>query len=558
LDQGSFLSSVLSDVLQKDLTTQVQQTILNEFDRDDFHFTLIAWKDDMLHPWVCDLVGPMSQGPWCEWLQTLVAESIVKCRMTQLFDILRDYPDSLPAVEELSVLLRKTQLHAKLLESLIKSLSQRLLHPGASTSQIIDIYINAIKCLRLIDPSDRLLQQVAEPVRSYLRGRSDTVRCIITNLTDQNAELFQELRNHGPLEDTNEDEDEDDEDEPPGMDWIPPPPLTEQRITFFEGRSRNLDILSILVSIYGSKELFVDEYRIMLADKLLSNLDYNTDAQVHTLELLKLRFGDGSMRQCEIMIKDTDDSKRIVSNIHSTLQTRGEKSIVDAAIISHIFWPSILQQEPMRHHPRIQAELDVFCAEYAQLKNPRRLVWYNQLGRVDLDLEVWENGMLKTKQISCLPLMATLITYFEDKPVWTAEELSNVVGIPETLVKKRMQFWQNHRVVVLSGNSYHLASTRQWAEEYLEDEEDFESTLAIGGNEEAEQDDVLTSYVIGMLKRYKELPLGRIHEMLKLFANGSDHKYNKTPRQLTSLLQKLCRDEKLECGPTGLYKILEK
>jgi anaphase-promoting complex subunit 2 len=48
----------------------------------------------------------------------------------------------------------------------------------------------------------------------------------------------------------------------------------------------------------------------MLADKLLANLDFNTDKEVHTLELLKLRFGELSIHNCEIMINDTDDSKR--------------------------------------------------------------------------------------------------------------------------------------------------------------------------------------------------------------------------------------------------------
>ncbi|KAI2502862.1 Anaphase promoting complex (APC) subunit 2 [Fragilaria crotonensis] len=508
IDRGGFVAPILADVLHSALSTHVRETIVDEFDRDDFHQELEQWKDSTLLPWTCALVGPHEelQQHWTTWLDLLVPHCIVQCRLTQLFDILRDYPDSQPAIQELGVLLRKTQLHSEFLSSLITSLCQRLLHPGAS------------------------------------------------------ADLYQELRKHGPLEDSNNNnEDEEEDDEPPGMDWMPPPPLREERVTFFEGKSRKLDILSILVSIYGSKELFVDEYRVMLADKLLSNLDYNTDAQVHTLELLKLRFGDASMRQCEIMIKDTDDSKRIVTNIQSTLKSKGKNSVVDAAIISHIFWPSILQQEPMQHHPRIQAELDAFSAEYGQLKNPRRLVWYDQLGTVELDLEVWEGGELRTKQVTCLPLMATLISHFEDKAVWTAEELCNIIGIPETLVQKRMQFWLNHRVVVLKSNAYHLASSQQWSEDTMlmaNQDEDPES--AIGGNDEAEQDDVLTSYVIGMLKRYKELPLSRIHDMLKLFANGSDHAYNKTPRQLTALLQKLCRDERLECGPTGMYKLMEK
>lgn len=37
-----------------------------------------------------------------------------------------------------------------------------------------------VQVLREIDPSDRLLESVTDPVRAYLRGRNDTVRCIIT------------------------------------------------------------------------------------------------------------------------------------------------------------------------------------------------------------------------------------------------------------------------------------------------------------------------------------------------------------------------------------------
>jgi anaphase-promoting complex subunit 2 len=58
----------------------------------------------------------------------------------------------------------------------------------------------------------------------------------------------------------------------------------------------------------------------MLADNLLANMDYNTDKELHTLELLKLRFGEMSMRQCEVMIKDIDNSKRTVTSIHSMIQ----------------------------------------------------------------------------------------------------------------------------------------------------------------------------------------------------------------------------------------------
>lgn len=39
---------------------------------------------------------------------------------------------------------------------------------------------------------------------------------------------------------------------------------------------RSSDIISLLVSIYGSKDIFIDEYRAVLADRLLHQLNYNT------------------------------------------------------------------------------------------------------------------------------------------------------------------------------------------------------------------------------------------------------------------------------------------
>ncbi|CAN0338597.1 unnamed protein product, partial [Scytosiphon promiscuus] len=82
------------------------------------------------------------------------------------------------------------------------------------------------------------------------------------------------------------------------------------------------DILSMLVSIYGSKELFVTEYRLMLADKLVNNLAYDTDREVQNLELLKLRFGETSMHHCEIMVRDVEESKRVNANVQERIAQR--------------------------------------------------------------------------------------------------------------------------------------------------------------------------------------------------------------------------------------------
>lgn len=65
------------------------------------------------------------------------------------------------------------------------------------------------------------------------------------------------------------------------------------RFFFFLAKSskrfRNSDTVSMLVDIYGTRELFVNEYRALLADRLLTQFMDNIGDEIRYLELLKLR-----------------------------------------------------------------------------------------------------------------------------------------------------------------------------------------------------------------------------------------------------------------------------
>ena len=79
--------------------------------------------------------------------------------------------------------------------------------------------------------------------------------------------------------------------------------------------SAKSNIISMLVNIYGSKDMFVNEYKTLLGDRLLSNCSFNMEKEIRNLELLKLRFGDSNLFACEAMLKDMGESKRINANI---------------------------------------------------------------------------------------------------------------------------------------------------------------------------------------------------------------------------------------------------
>ena len=47
--------------------------------------------------------------------------------------------------------------------------STRLLHAGAKTSDILSSYIDCIRCLSIVEPSQLVLSSVSIPIRRYLK-----------------------------------------------------------------------------------------------------------------------------------------------------------------------------------------------------------------------------------------------------------------------------------------------------------------------------------------------------------------------------------------------------
>ena len=68
--------------------------------------------------------------------------------------------------------------------------------------------------------------------------------------------------------------------------WEPDP--AEVDPTKGSNNRRKIDILAMIVSLIGSKDQLVNEYRVMLAERLLNKVDYDFDSEIRTLELLKV------------------------------------------------------------------------------------------------------------------------------------------------------------------------------------------------------------------------------------------------------------------------------
>jgi hypothetical protein len=352
-------------------------------------------------------------------------QALLTIRSKELFDIIINYPDSTPALLELKQCCLLVPSSLVLLGKDFKHiLSKRLLHIGASTSQIIDFYISLIRSLRILDPSNLLLNHVAISLRRYLINRTDTIRCIISLLTGDKKEDFQNEFHDGGLLEYGLDSDDETAHVITAQtsdDWSPP--LRIKDFTRFgqSGGSGDKDILAILVSIYGSTDLFVSEYRSILADRLLGNLEYDIDNEVATLELLKLRFGEESLHSCEVMLHDLETSKRINHAIQQKLSSSASTSpqdmnsdkgptLIDCAIVSDSYWPS-LQADPFTHHPTPAALLQEFIDSFAVVKKPKLFTLLPQLGQVTIELEFKDGN---SKEYLVNPIQATMIHYLAD------------------------------------------------------------------------------------------------------------------------------------------------
>ncbi|KAK7824022.1 anaphase-promoting complex subunit 2 [Quercus suber] len=537
------------------------------------------------HPSSCyPGIDTPSQGlvRWQLRLEYFAYETLQDLRIAKLFEIIVDYPDSSPAIEDLKQCLEYTGQHSKLVESFISALQYRLLTAGASTNDILHQYVSTIKALRTIDPAGVFLEAVGEPIRDYLRGRKDTIKCIVTMLTDGTGGNPNVSGNAGDslLEELNRDEE-------------------SQENTGSRNR-RKVDILGMIVGIIGSKDQLVNEYRVMLAEKLLNKSDYDIDSEIRTLELLKagvdiwhslccirifrlhfhvgtvilqIHFGENSMQKCEIMLNDLIDSKRTNSNIKATIAqtplTGAEPGasavsmdILDATIISSNFWPPI-QDETLNVSEPVDNLLSDYAKRFNEIKTPRKLLWKKNLGTVKLELQFEDRAV----QFTVAPVHAAIIMQFQDQTSWTSKNLAAAIGLPVDVLNRRINFWISKGILAESlgaDSNDHVFTLMEGmvetnknggnsgsCEEILVGDDEGERSVASVEDQIRKEMTIYEKFIMGMLTNFGSMALDRIHNTLKMFCIA-DPPYDKSLQQLQSFLSGLVSEEKLELRD-GMY-----
>ncbi|XP_032228390.1 anaphase-promoting complex subunit 2 isoform X2 [Nematostella vectensis] len=544
-------------VIHKMIKERIEQKCKGEFE-SSFLQPLENWMDTELYHWLFAILGDGCAGSqhveeWKPRLKYFMYKTYADLRIGELFSIIVEFPDSTPAIQDLKECLEMTNQRGQLVNSLREAFETRLLHPGANTSLILSQYVSAIRSLHVLDPTGVILENVCEPVRQYLRTREDTVRCIVSSLTDENTtELAEELM-HGephPIDGTGTSDSEDDEE-----DWVPDPVDAPPARSSRSGKAP--DIISMLVNIYGSKDLFVSEYRTLLADRILSTFNYDTDRELRYLELLKLRFGESHLHFCEIMLKDVADSRRINSNIHSCRGRAGKKPLpvdINAMILSAVFWP-LFREEKLKVPDAVETSMAEYRGGFEALKAMRTLEWKTHLGLVEVELELED----RTLSLSVSPVHATAIWHFQEKERWQLDELSSVMHVTPGTLRRRLAFWVSQGVLREESPDTYIVMERQKgihkahsAEVMVEAEP--ESATASVQQKREEELQVFWSYIVGMLTNLESLPLERIHSMLRIFAMQGPESAQCSVGDLKRFLDCKVKEQELQFA-NGFYRL---
>jgi anaphase-promoting complex subunit 2 len=239
------------------------------------------------------------------------------------------------------------------------------------------------------------------------------------------------------------------------------------------------------------------------------------EAELRTLELLKLRFGEAALADCEIMLRDVADSRRVTK----LCAAEGEAPLA-ALVLSHLYWPALPAALPLTPAPALHALLERFQASFAERKASRRLAWHLGLGEVALEVKLPSGRFLDFEGLSFL--QATLLQLLREQPHWTAEGLVARTGLtaapggPEA-VRRGLQFWAGAGLAREDPlGHWALREDEAWvradggtgaAEAMEESEEEGEEDLAVA-----------EPFVLHMLNNLGPLALPQIQDQLRSFA----------------------------------------
>lgn len=514
---------------------------------------LREWVENHYSRLAVEVLGRLgSQVAWNDverWRDVAIGR-LATLRMHELFDIVLHWPDSKGGLDDLAASVTTPQRRLHLTDAFSASLQARLLHPGRSTLDILQTYISMIRTFHALDHSKVLLDRVVPALKLCLWNRDDAIRIVVTGLLanpnsakpDENKGKLVELaiilnetsQQHQGRPD---DEDLDWND----MTWVPDP--VDAGVNY--KRPKNEDIIGTLISALGLQDVFIKEFQAIVAERLLSK-QASFQQEIKVLGLLKKRFGEAALQNCDVMIRDIVDSKRVDTVLRRNLKNDGELEAnslsYHSKILSRLFWPS-LPKDPFTVPVPVVEVQKKYEKGFEQLKSSRKLNWLDHLGSATVRLDFDDRFI----ELDCKTYEAAVIYEFHNDgdssaatgPVQrTFNELWEKLMIDEDLLESALKFWVAQRVLHDIGNKTYVVlespvESEQKDDDLMEDEDALDVEMYINeqpspkkskgtDTKEREQRIIYWQFIVGMLTNSSPaMPLGQIAMMMKmLIADG--------------------------------------
>ena len=399
-------------------------------------------------------------------LSNVAHTKLISQRITEIFQLVLAYPSSLHALIELHLVLNlKVQQiyevnahqvmltnHAsnfealqslersKLVDTFINECQKNLLHAGVNTIDIIIAYTKTVKSFLMIDPRGVLLDKVIRPIREYLKTRPDIFTKLVHGLLDTSPQTNRLWELTSQLYDTKSTKSKKRGAYKDFIDpkWTPDP---IDALPDFK-REKVGDIIESLLSIFESKDIFIQEFTTLFANQLIKLSSFDARKVGNKLALLKERFGNQSFPTLDVMIKDFETSEAL----NATLGTKQ----LQMGVLSHLYWSSILEGiNPEYNQFKLPPDMDLmfknFQAEHAIEKQGRTLKLVPSLGTVKLHINIRN----QTQEFEVSPDKAAIISLFsEEKNELSIDHIASTLNMPLYMVTEGLSFWAKEGVLI--------------------------------------------------------------------------------------------------------------
>lgn len=309
--------------------------------------------------------------------------------------------------------------------------------------------------------------------------------------------------------------------------------------------------------------------------------------QIRVLELLKLRFGEGALQACEVMLRDVLDSRRVDTSIRNDQKLHLDSQSnptpeFHTKILSRLFWPA-LNSETFSIPTEMAALQSRYSSGFETLKQSRKLTWLPALGQVSVKLDLEDREVVEEVQT----WQASVIYAFQgpnnndddnddtsspsSPTTKTVQQLTDALSMDESLVRNALTFWVGKLVLAESAPSTYsvletlsasaLNPSGSTAQAAVAAAAAADATAAGGASAavRAEADvamekmEVFWQFIVGMLTNQGPMPLQRIVMMLTFAVPGG---FPCGMEELKEFLARMVGQGKVEIVSGGSYKIV--